>query len=76
MKDAKEDFRLWDRVHGREVLKHLEAVSKWEPGKKDRERKERQLALEAKQVSWLLKYLAKKYNLLQHNYTGFFRNLL
>ena len=50
MKDAKDDFRLWDRLYGRDVLKHLEQVSKWEPGKKERERRERQLAAEAKLV--------------------------
>ena len=38
---AKEDFNLWDGVHGREVIKHLEQFSKWEPGKKERERREK-----------------------------------
>ena len=50
MKDAKEDFRLWDKLYGRDVIKHLEQVSKWEPGKKEREKKERLAALEIKQV--------------------------
>ena len=65
MKDAKDDFRLWDRIHGRDVLKHLEQVSKWEPGKKERERRERTAALEAKQVGnitwYLLGILLKSY---------------
>ena len=56
LRDAKEDFRLWDRVHGRDVLKHLEQVSKWEPGKKERERRERAEALLAKQASLLLMF--------------------
>ena len=51
LKDAKEDFRLWDNVYGREVLNHLEQFSAWEPGKKERERRERLAALEALQVS-------------------------
>ena len=50
LKDAKEDFRLWDKLYGRDVIKHLEQVSKWEPGKKEREKKERLAALEMKQV--------------------------
>ena len=41
MRLAKEDFNLWDGVHGREVIKHLEQFSKWEPGKKERERREK-----------------------------------
>ena len=41
MRQAKEDFNLWDGVHGRDVLKHLEQYSKWEPGKKERERREK-----------------------------------
>ena len=51
LKDAKEDFRLWDKLYGREVLKHLEQYSKWEPGGKEKERRQRLAALEAKQVS-------------------------
>ena len=50
LKEAKEDFRLWDKLYGRDVIKHLEQVSKWEPGKKEREKKERLAALEIKQV--------------------------
>ena len=50
LKEAKEDFRLWDKLYGRDVIKHLEQVSKWEPGKKEREKKERLAALEMKQV--------------------------
>ena len=50
LKDAKDDFRLWDKLYGRDVLKHLEQYSKWEPGKKEREKRERLAALEAKQV--------------------------
>ena len=41
LRQAKEDFNLWDGVHGRDVLKHLEQYSKWEPGKKERERREK-----------------------------------
>ena len=41
LRQAKEDFNLWDGVHGRDVLKHLEQFSKWEPGKKERERREK-----------------------------------
>ena len=59
LRDAKEDFRLWDRVHGRDVLKHLEQVSKWEPGKKERERRERAEALLAKQASTFLLFTLK-----------------
>ena len=46
LKQAKDDFNLWDGVHGRDVLKHLEQFAKWEPGKKERERREK-LALQA-----------------------------
>ena len=60
MKDAKEDFRLWDRVYGRDVLKNLEQVSKWEPGKKERERRERAEALLSKQVRKIFIHLTKK----------------
>ena len=59
LKDAKEDFRLWDKVHGREIIKHLEQVSSWEPGKKERERRERLAALEALQVI-IFQYHAQK----------------
>ena len=54
LKDAKEDFRLWDKIHGREILKHLEQVSSWEPGKKERERRERQAKIEAMEVNTFL----------------------
>ena len=47
LKNAQDDFNLWDGVHGRDVLKHLEQFSKWEPGKKEREKRERLAALEA-----------------------------
>ena len=50
---AKEDFNLWDGVHGREVIKHLEQFSKWEPGKKEREKREKaalMAAMEAQQA--------------------------
>ena len=46
LKQAKDDFNLWDGVHGRDVLKHLEQFAKWEPGKKERERREK-VALQA-----------------------------
>ena len=46
LRQAKDEFNLWDGVHGREVIKHLEQFSKWEPGKKERERREK-LALVA-----------------------------
>ena len=49
LKQAKDDFNLWDGVHGRDVLKQLEQGSKWEPGKKERERRER-LAFQAAQL--------------------------
>ena len=41
LRQAKDEFNLWDGVHGREVIKHLEQFSKWEPGKKERERREK-----------------------------------
>ena len=41
LRQAKDDFNLWDGVHGRDVLKHLEQFAKWEPGKKEREKRER-----------------------------------
>ena len=66
MKDAKEDFRLWDRVYGRDVLKNLEQVSKWEPGKKERERRERAEALLSKQVSQIFCLYAKKCNIFRY----------
>ena len=37
-------------------MKHLEQVSKWEPGKKERERRERAEALLAKQASILFMF--------------------
>ena len=52
LSQAKDDFNLWDGVHGKDVLKHLEQFSKWEPGKKERERREKlamQAMLEAQQ---------------------------
>ena len=51
LKDAKDDFRLWDKLLGRDILPYLEQVSKWEPGKQERQRRERLAALEAKKVS-------------------------
>ena len=41
LRHAKDDFNLWDGVHGRDVLKHLEQFAKWEPGKKEREKREK-----------------------------------
>ena len=41
LREAKEEFNLWDNVHGRDAIKHLEQFSKWEPGKKERERREK-----------------------------------
>ena len=49
LRNAQDDFNLWDGVHGRDVLKQLEQGSKWEPGKKERERRER-LAYQAEQL--------------------------
>ena len=40
-------------------MKHLEQVSKWEPGKKERERRERAEALLAKQASIFLSFTLK-----------------
>ncbi len=47
LRNAQDDFNLWDGVHGRDVLKQLELGSKWELGKKERERRERLAFLEA-----------------------------
>ena len=41
LRHAKDDFNLWDGVHGKDVLKHLEQFANWEPGKKERERREK-----------------------------------
>ena len=49
LSDAQDDFNLWDGVHGRDVLKYLEQYSKWEPGKKEREKRERIAFLAAQQ---------------------------
>ena len=49
LRNAQDDFNLWDGVHGRDVLKQLEQGSKWEPGKKERERRERLAFQEAQQ---------------------------
>ena len=49
LSNAKDDYRLWDKVHGKGVVAHLLMLSKWEPpGKRELERKR---ALEAKQTN-------------------------
>lgn len=48
IKNAQEDYKLWDSVHAKEVMAHLVLLSKWEPpGKREIERRK---ALAAKQA--------------------------
>ena len=51
LKNAQNDYKLWDKVHAKEVMAHLVMLSKWEPpGKKEIERRKLQKAkLEAKE---------------------------
>ena len=46
LRDAKEDYNLWDNVYGKDVIKSLENSQKWEPGKRERERRLRRAMLE------------------------------
>ena len=59
------------------MLKHLEQVSKWEPGKKEREKRERLAALERNQVrTFVANFLhshAKKIILLPVHLISIFR---
>ena len=49
LNNAKEDYKLWDKVHAKEVVAHLVMLSRWEPpGKREIERKR---ALEAKKAN-------------------------
>ena len=49
LSNAKDNYRLWDKVHAKGVVAHLVMLSKWEPpGKREIERKR---ALEAKQTN-------------------------
>ena len=49
LKDAKDDYNLWDKVHAKEVMAHLVMLSRWEPpGKKEIERRK---AIEAKKAA-------------------------
>ena len=48
LKNAQEDYKLWDKVHAKEVMAHLVMLSRWEPpGKKEIERRK---MLEAKKA--------------------------
>ena len=48
LKDAQNDYNLWDKVHAKEVMAHLVMLSRWEPpGKKEIERRK---MLEAKKA--------------------------
>ena len=55
-------------------MKHLEQVSKWEPGKKERERRERAEALLAKQARILFMFaLILEWNNLRKDKTLVFQ---
>ena len=49
LNDAQNDYKLWDKVHAKEVMAHLVMLSKWEPpGKKEIERRKMLAAKKAK----------------------------
>ena len=49
IKNAQEDYKLWDKVHAKEVMAHLVLLSKWEPpGKREFDRRK---ILAAKQAN-------------------------
>jgi len=39
LKNAAEIFGLWDNVYGKDAIKALELSQRWDPAKKDREKK-------------------------------------
>ena len=49
LKNAQDDYKLWDKVHAKEVMAHLVMLSRWEPpGKKEIERRKMIEAKKAK----------------------------
>lgn len=45
LRDAKEDYNLWDNVYNKDAIKSLENSTRWEPGKRERERRLRKQML-------------------------------
>ena len=49
LNNAQNDYKLWDKVHAKEVMAHLVMLSRWEPpGKKEIERRKMIEAKKAK----------------------------